>query len=95
MLNCNSERIPRSLSKQKRRSRLYLRGCGVGERIKKLIEFLTVEDSLQLAGFFKRNSRGRVFTLYNLTEEEYSLILNETNCPDQIRNAKTSARSMW
>jgi len=37
----------------------------------------------------------RVAHLYNLPEEEYSLILNKTNCTDQIRNAKTSARSMW
>ncbi len=30
---------------------------------------------------------GRVPYLYNLTEEEYSLILKETNCPDPFRAA--------
>jgi len=30
---------------------------------------------------------GRVAHLYNLTEEEYSLILKETSCPDPFRVA--------
>ena len=30
---------------------------------------------------------GLVAHLYNLTEEEYSLILKETNCPDPFRVA--------
>jgi len=47
----HSERIPRSLLE--RSGNPAYRGCGVSERIKKLAEFLTVEDSLQLAaGFF-------------------------------------------
>jgi hypothetical protein len=41
-LNCTASAIPVAC-------------CGVSERIKKLIEFLTVEDSLQLAaGVFKK-----------------------------------------
>lgn len=30
---------------------------------------------------------GRVAHLYNLTEEEYALVLKETNCPDPFRVA--------
>jgi len=30
---------------------------------------------------------GRVAHLYKLTEEEYSLVLKETNCPDPFRVA--------
>jgi hypothetical protein len=46
MLNCNSERIPRSL-------------LLVSKRIKKLTEFLTVEDSLQLAAGFFNNCKDK------------------------------------
>ena len=34
-----------------------------------------------------RKYRGRVFTHYNLTEEEYSLILKESNCTVPFRVA--------
>jgi hypothetical protein len=38
------------------------RGCGVSERIKKLTEFLTVEDSLQFAaGFFNIPTKDGIF----------------------------------
>ena len=36
---------------------------------------------------FETGIDGSVAHLYNLTEEEYALILKETNCPDPFRVA--------
>ena len=36
---------------------------------------------------FEAEIGGRVAHLYNLTEDEYSLVLKETNCPDPFRVA--------
>jgi hypothetical protein len=58
-LNCTASAFPASSLSERsedpdssgleRSGNPAYRGCGVSERIKKLAEFLTVEDSLQLA----------------------------------------------
>jgi hypothetical protein len=58
--------------------------------LSKLSEKILIEkkaDSSADTTSFEAEIDGRVAHLYNLTEEEYSLILKETNCPDPFRVA--------
>ena len=59
---------------------------GLIHLVNKIIDAKSINPDTNIATF-EAEIDGRVAHLYNLTEEEYSLILKETNCPDQFRAA--------
>ncbi len=57
---------------------------GLIHLVNKIIDAKSINPDTNIATF-EAEIDARVAHLYNLTEEEYSLILKETNCPDPFR----------